>query len=213
VRVSPASKSVKRLTGSARSNLQRLIGFIFRFHSGLRRRGTWLGDGEDATNIHDPGSADSVYEIRGHKNRLLKLALGKMAYPVPGERMLEQRRSRRILAAVSLEILANGEVIPASTAVINLHGAMMLCSVKWPQGSELKFKNPENGVVARGRVVWSGDVAPNGLHKLGVEFAAASPELWGSHYDPNSLETPEAAAAAEAKAAESAGKHATPTRR
>jgi hypothetical protein len=128
--------------------------------------------------------------------------------------MTEQRRSRRILAAVSLEILANGEAIPASSAVINLHGAMMLCSVKWPQGSELKFKNPENGVLVRGRVVWSGDdLAPNGMHKFGVEFAAASPELWGSHYDPSSLETPEAAAAAEKKAAETAERHPAPTRR
>jgi hypothetical protein len=120
--------------------------------------------------------------------------------------MHEHRRSRRILAHVPLEILANGEVVPASTAVINLNGALMLCSVKWPQGSELKFKNPENGVLVRGRVVWSGDVAPNGLHKFGVEFVAASPELWGSHYDPNSLETPEAAEAA-------AEKGTTPTRR
>jgi hypothetical protein len=131
--------------------------------------------------------------------------------------MTDQRRSRRILAAVSLEILANGEAIPASTAVINLHGAMMLCSVKWPQGSELKFKNPENGVLVRGRVVWSGDdLAPNGLHKFGVDFTAASPELWGSHYDPSSLETPEAAAAADENAAETANAADTrpaPTRR
>ncbi len=123
--------------------------------------------------------------------------------------MHEQRRSRRVLATLPLEILANGEVIPATTAVINLNGALILCSVKWPQGSELKFRNAENGVVVRGSVVWSGDVAPNGLHKLGVEFTAASPELWGSHYDPNSLETPEAAAAAEAKAAKEAAQAAT----
>jgi hypothetical protein len=31
------------------------------------------------------------------------------------------------------------------------------------------------------------------LHKLGVEFAEPSPELWGSHYDPDSLKTPETA--------------------
>ena len=118
--------------------------------------------------------------------------------------MHEQRRSRRVLATLPLELLANGEVIPATTAVINLNGALILCSVKWPEGSELKFRNAENGVVVRGHVVWSGDVAPNGLHKLGIEFTAACPELWGSHYDPNSLETPEAAAAAEAKAAKEA---------
>lgn len=123
--------------------------------------------------------------------------------------MHEQRRSRRVLATLPLEILANGEVIPATTAVINLNGALILCSVKWPQGSELKFRHAENGVVVRGSVVWSGDVAPNGLHKLGVEFTAASPELWGSHYDPNRLETPEGAAAAEAKAAKEAAQAAT----
>jgi hypothetical protein len=42
-----------------------------------------------------------------------------------------------------------------------------------------------------------------------VEFAAAAPELWGFHYDPNSLETPEAAAAAEAKAAKEAAQAAS----
>jgi hypothetical protein len=106
--------------------------------------------------------------------------------------MHEQRRSRRILATVSLEIHANGEVTPASTGVINLHGAMILCSVNWPQGSELKFKNAENGVLVRGRVVWSGAVAQHGVYKLGVEFGAAAPEFWGRHYHPDSLETPEA---------------------
>ena len=105
--------------------------------------------------------------------------------------MHELRRSRRVLATVAIDILSNGEVVSASTAVINLNGALLFCSVNWPPGSELKFKNPENGVVVRGRVVWSGDVSPNGLHKLGIEFTEAAPELWGSHYDPNSSDTPE----------------------
>jgi hypothetical protein len=77
--------------------------------------------------------------------------------------------------------------------VINLNGALIFCFVDWPQGSELKFRNPENDIEVWGRVVWAGNVAPNGLHKLGVEFAEASPEFWGSHYDPNSLDTPAAA--------------------
>src|SRR5580692_7775879 len=124
--------------------------------------------------------------------------------------MHELRRSRRVLATVPLEIFANGDVIPASTAVINLNGALILCSVRWPQGSELKLRNLYNGVTARGRVVWSGDIAPNGMHKLGVEFEVASAELWGNHYDPESLDTPEGAEEAEAKSAPA--KHSTPTR-
>ena len=108
--------------------------------------------------------------------------------------MHDLRRSRRVLATVSLEILATGEVISATTGVINLNGALIFCFVNWPEGSELKFRNPENGVEVRGRVVWAGDVAPNGLHKIGVEFAQASPELWGSDYDPNSMDTSESVA-------------------
>jgi hypothetical protein len=120
--------------------------------------------------------------------------LGKIGWLVrEGFRMHDVRRSRRVLATVPLEIIATGEVISASTGVINLNGALIFCFVNWPEGSELKFRNPENGVEVRGRVVWAGNVAPNGLHKLGVEFAGPSPELWGSHYDPNSLDTPETA--------------------
>ena len=104
--------------------------------------------------------------------------------------MHEQRRSRRVLATLPLEILANGEVIPATTAVINLNGALIFCSVKWPQGSELKFRNAENGVVVRGSVVWSGDVAPNGLHKLGVEFAAAAPNCGAATTIPTAWKRP-----------------------
>ena len=107
-----------------------------------------------------------------------------------------------------MEIHASGEVIRALTAVINLNGALILCSVNWPQGSELKFRNPYNGLMVSGRVVWSGDVALNGQHKLGVEFAAAAPEFWGNHYDPNSSETPESS-----EPAESATREKTPSRR
>src|SRR3984885_3244505 len=118
--------------------------------------------------------------------------------------MHELRRSRRVLATVPLEIFANGDVIPASTAVINLNGALILCSVKWPQGSTLKFRNPENGVVVQGRGVWSGVGAPNGPQNLGAKSPATTPEMGGSHYDPNSTETPETAAAAEAQTAKNA---------
>jgi hypothetical protein len=63
--------------------------------------------------------------------------------------------------------------------VINLNGALRFCFVNWPEGSKLKFRNPENGVEVRGRVVWAGNVAPNGLHKLGVEFSGPSPGIVG----------------------------------
>jgi hypothetical protein len=100
----------------------------------------------------------------------------------------EQRRSRRILASVPLEIQLKGEPQPALTAVINLHGALILSSVNWPSGSDLRIKNPETKLEVRARIVWSGSQDPTGSYKLGVEFQASSPEFWGERYDPHSEE-------------------------
>jgi PilZ domain len=102
--------------------------------------------------------------------------------------MREQRRSHRILASVPLEIQSNGEPQPALTAVINLHGVLILSSVNWPSGSDLRIKNPETGLEVRGRIVWSGSPDPGGSYKLGVEFQAMSPEFWGERYDPHGEE-------------------------
>jgi hypothetical protein len=102
--------------------------------------------------------------------------------------MREQRRSRRILASVPLEIQSNGEPQSALTAVINLHGALILSFVNWPSGSDLMIKNPGTGLEVRARVVWSGSPDPNGSYKLGVEFQASSPEFWGELYDPHGEE-------------------------
>lgn len=104
--------------------------------------------------------------------------------------MKEQRRSRRILASIPLEIQSNGESRPALTAVINLNGALILCPVNWAPGSELRLKNPENGLQVQGRVVWSGTENSAGSYKLGVEFQVASPDFWGARYDPQGQEAP-----------------------
>ena len=102
--------------------------------------------------------------------------------------MKEQRRSRRILASVPVVVQSNREPLAALTAVINLHGALILSSVNWPPGSELTIKNPETGLEVRGRVVWSGRQDRDGSYKLGVEFQASSPEFWGERYDPHGEE-------------------------
>jgi len=104
--------------------------------------------------------------------------------------MKEQRRSRRILASVPVEILSSGGPQAALTAVINLHGALILSSVHWPSGSELRIKNPETGLEVRGRVVWSGSADRSGTYKLGIEFKASAPDFWGARYDPHGEEAP-----------------------
>lgn len=95
----------------------------------------------------------------------------------------EHRRSPRILATVPLEIHSNGESLEVVTAVINLHGALILSPVNWAEGTILTIDSKKTSLRVRGRVVWSGSKEPTGFHKLGVEFDSAAPEFWGDQYN------------------------------
>jgi|ERR1700691_3280714 hypothetical protein len=97
--------------------------------------------------------------------------------------MKEQRRSRRILASIPLEMQSDGEPESALTAVINLNGALILSAVNWPTGSDLRLRNPETELHTLARVVSCGNQDATGSYKLGVEFQASAPEFWGEHYD------------------------------
>jgi len=104
--------------------------------------------------------------------------------------MREQRRSRRILASIPLEIELDGEPQPALTGAINLNGALILSPVNLPVDSDLRIKNPDTGLQTRGRVVWRGNLDSSGWYKLGVEFQASSPEFWGDRYNAQGQEAP-----------------------
>ena len=104
--------------------------------------------------------------------------------------MAENRRSRRILASIPLDVEVQGRSHRVMTAVINLHGAMILSPLKWPSGSELKLENTDTGIKISARVVWCGDKSPRGSYKLGIQFEAPSPEFWGERYDPHAVEVP-----------------------
>lgn len=97
----------------------------------------------------------------------------------------DHRRSPRILATVPLVIHSGGESLEVVTAVINLHGALILSPVNWPQGTILTIDSKKTRLRIRGRVVWSGSRELSGFHKLGVEFESASPDFWADEYDPN----------------------------
>jgi PilZ domain-containing protein len=104
--------------------------------------------------------------------------------------MREQRRSRRILASIPIEIEWDGEPQPAMTAVINLNGALILSPLNWPTSSELRIKNPDTELQTLGRVVWGGNLDKTGWYKLGVEFRDSSPDFWGEFYDAQGEEAP-----------------------
>lgn len=102
----------------------------------------------------------------------------------------EHRRSPRILATVALVIHSSVESLEVVTAVINLHGALILSPVNWAEGTLLIIDNKKTGLRARARVVWSGSKESTGFHKLGVEFDSAVPEFWADQYDPQAQEVP-----------------------
>ncbi|MFZ0644727.1 MAG: PilZ domain-containing protein [Candidatus Acidiferrales bacterium] len=102
----------------------------------------------------------------------------------------EHRRSPRILATVPLVIHSSGESLEVVTAVINIHGALILSPVNWVEGTILLIDSKKTGLRVRGRVVWSGSKEPTGFHKLGVEFDSAAPDFWGEQYDPQSENVP-----------------------
>jgi len=58
----------------------------------------------------------------------------------------EHRRSPRTLAAVPLVIHSSGESLEVVTAVINLHGALILTPINWPQGTMLTIQSKKRGL-------------------------------------------------------------------
>ena len=93
----------------------------------------------------------------------------------------EGRRSPRIIAHIPLTVQPIQESISAVTAVINLHGALILSHVPWPAGTALDIRNQRTNRSIRARVVWTGPNEGQG-YKLGVEFEGAESGFWGADY-------------------------------
>jgi hypothetical protein len=92
----------------------------------------------------------------------------------------EGRRSPRLIARIPLDVQPIQE--SCTTAVINLHGALILSPVPWPSGTLLNIQNKKNKRSIQARVVWSGREEGSGSHKLGVEFEAPESGFWGDDY-------------------------------
>jgi hypothetical protein len=91
------------------------------------------------------------------------------------------RRSPRIIAGIPIDVQPIQESLTAVTAVINLHGALILSRVPWPSGTVLDLRNQKTNRSIRARVVWTGPDEGNG-YKLGVEFEAPESGFWGDDY-------------------------------
>lgn len=95
----------------------------------------------------------------------------------------ENRRSRRILASVPLEVRVGKDSCIVLSAVINLNGALILSPQNWSPQTVLHITNRHTGAETEARVVWAGSRTESGTYKLGVEFQAVAPEFWGDQYD------------------------------
>ncbi len=95
----------------------------------------------------------------------------------------ENRRSRRILASVPLEVRVGEETCIVLSAVINLNGALILSPKNWPSTTIVHITNRHTDAETNARIVWSGSRTEAGTYKLGVEFQDAAPEFWGDDYD------------------------------
>ena len=99
----------------------------------------------------------------------------------------ETRRSPRIIAQIPLDLQAI-EPLAAATAVINLHGALILSAVPWASGTILILRNRKNNRSIRARVVWTGPQESSGRYKIGIEFETPESGFWGHDYNLQSNE-------------------------
>jgi hypothetical protein len=104
--------------------------------------------------------------------------------------MKDQRRSRRIIARVPVEVQTMEPPKEAETAVINLHGALIFASTEWPIGTILKITNQQTNRQIGGHLGWIGTQDSAGRFKMGIEFDTAVTDFWGSAYDPEGEEAP-----------------------
>jgi hypothetical protein len=99
---------------------------------------------------------------------------------------IDKRRSPRVVKRVPLRIdLGDGRMLDAYSAVINLHGALIVAEVGFPDDTVLMLENVFNDVRSRARVIWSGGEDQATGFKIGVEFLDGV-DFWGDDYDPTS---------------------------
>ncbi len=96
--------------------------------------------------------------------------------PDPGE---ARRRSKRVVAEIPIRVVAGGVEGLGETAVVNEHGALILCAVSAEDGEEIRLINMVSGESVGCRVVWGGSEDETGLKKYGVELLEDRPLFWG----------------------------------
>jgi len=96
-----------------------------------------------------------------------------------GFRLIDARRSARVLAQIPIQISGEGPVCQGVTAVVNREGAMVLAAGSYHMGAVVRVQNLRSNESAQFRVIWDGGQEPGGQVKLGIEMLEERPDFWG----------------------------------
>jgi hypothetical protein len=90
-----------------------------------------------------------------------------------------RRRSPRIPVQIPIEVTFAGAIAAGHTAIVNRHGALILCPVNCVEGDVLDVINKTTHKNVSCRVVWCSNETADGVRKLGVEMEEDRPAFWG----------------------------------
>jgi hypothetical protein len=71
--------------------------------------------------------------------------------------------------------------VPAMTADISPHGALILSFIPVPVSTVIWLQNARTKVWVRARVAWHARRRHFGPHQLGIELLGVAPQLWADH--------------------------------
>jgi hypothetical protein len=95
----------------------------------------------------------------------------------------EARRSPRVRLEIPLAVDGEGRSGRAHTVVVNRYGALILCSLRFPEDAMIKVQNTAAGNVTLCRVAFCGGEDLPGLYKLGIEIMGNVAGFWGSDFE------------------------------
>jgi hypothetical protein len=113
----------------------------------------------------------------------------KQQTETPEKAVTSQRRSRRLLLRVAVEVTrtaANGNeyIEQSATLAINAHGALIVIKPPVAEGEQFVVKNIKTGEAQPCKAVYLGEAVSDGL-QVGIEFLQPSPQMWAIVFPPD----------------------------
>ena len=90
------------------------------------------------------------------------------------------RRSRRVVLAVAIAVIGNGEQVfseDTTTLVVNAHGALIALATKVEKGDTVLLRNRATRDERVCKVTYLGSAA-EGKTQVAIEFREPAPEFW-----------------------------------